>query len=138
MTSIVKLKLRVNPPMAITVIVSILLSVAPTVAVTFPEAKTKLTSEAVYASCSAHKPDMLDYCFRLSKEVDPVAPDVKSFHYVEQYDTSLYTFDPADSGPMGIFSDGGDPGGSAGTGTELVRLLPTSGHSPGPLLPDQP
>jgi len=53
-----------------------------------------------------------------------------------QTDPSRYTFNPAGSGPLGVFSVGGDaPPAAPGIGTQPFQALPTSGFSPGAPLP---
>lgn len=78
---------------------------------------------------------------RLSSIVfDPVSAataDVNSFSLTVLYNPSIQTFDPSRSGPLGVFSVGGDsPPVNPGIGTEVLRLLPSSGYSPGAPLPD--
>ncbi len=75
-------------------------------------------------------------CKRWYNIADPAAIDVTSLTMQLQVDPSLYTFDPAASGPLGAFSVGGDaPPVDPGVGTEAMQLLPTTGVSPGAPLP---
>jgi hypothetical protein len=75
-------------------------------------------------------------CRFLSGLWDPALSGVTDFAMELQYDPSKFTFDQADSGPLGIVSVGGDaPAPDPGVGTEPVSLLPISGFSPGAPLP---
>jgi hypothetical protein len=75
-------------------------------------------------------------CYAESLIYDPQAQGVTGFSFAVQYDPSVARFDPAHSGPLGVFSVGGDsPPPNPGVGTQPVQLLPSMGFSPGAPLP---
>jgi len=75
-------------------------------------------------------------CFASKLLVDPPANGITSLTFSVQYDPSKVAFDPSASGPLGVFSLGGDaPLATPGIGTEPLRLLPDTGFSPGAPLP---
>lgn len=75
-------------------------------------------------------------CDTLSAIWDPPADGVTAFDMALRYDPLVYAFAPAFSGPMGIFSVGGDaPPPQPGVGTQPIELLPGSGFAAGAALP---
>jgi hypothetical protein len=93
------------------------------------------TSDQDFANCKAEGHNVA-LCRFFSKIVDPSAIDVNSFSLSVGYDTSKYTFDASSSGPLGIFSVGGDtPPPDPGIGTQPLALLPLTGFNPGAPLP---
>lgn len=75
-------------------------------------------------------------CNKMATLWDPLMQDVTALSLTLKYDPLFVTFDPANSGPLGIFSVGGDaPPPKPGIGTEPMRLLPSSGYAPGAQLP---
>lgn len=75
-------------------------------------------------------------CKDLALFWDPDMVGITGLSMTLQYDPLLYTFDQANSGPLGVFSVGGDaPPPNPGIGTQLVHLLPSSGFTAGAPLP---
>lgn len=97
------------------------------------EQKTSLQWQA---SCVLDYPDFYYTCYALSLIWDPSAVGITGMTMALQYDPLLYTFDQTNSGPLGVFSDGGDaPPPNPGIGTQPVELLPNSGYTAGAPLP---
>ncbi len=68
--------------------------------------------------------------------VDPPASGVNGFTLQIRFDPSKYIFDPASSGPLGVFSVGGDsPAPTPGSGLSPFKLLPATGFNAGSPLP---
>lgn len=75
-------------------------------------------------------------CDFLSTIWDPPADGVTAFDMALRYDPRLYSFLREQSGPLGIFSVGGDaPAPEPGVGTQPISLLPDTGFAPGAPLP---
>ena len=75
-------------------------------------------------------------CRNVGNNADPVSVSVTELVLTMRYDPSLYIFDQALSGPLGIYSVGGDtPPVNPGIGTQLVQLQPSMGDNPGAPLP---
>jgi hypothetical protein len=71
-------------------------------------------------------------CLGLTIAADPTAVDVTGVTMSLAYDPSVYTFDPAASGPLAMFSSGGgDAPAAPGVGTQPLQLLPATGLEPG-------
>jgi hypothetical protein len=67
---------------------------------------------------------------------DPPAPGITSFNVSVYVDPAFAMFDPTNSGPLGIFSVGGDsPPVNPGIGTQSVELDLGTGFNPGSPLP---
>lgn len=78
----------------------------------------------------------VETCDFLSAIWDPPTDGVTAFDMALRYDPIRYSFVPGQSGPLGIFSVGGDaPAPQPGVGTQPISLLPDSGYSPGAPLP---
>ena len=98
--------------------------------------KTSLTSSQAYAQCIKEPDDGYFFCALVAAFVDPPMPGLTGFQLSMQYNTSLYTFDQALSGPLGVLSVGGDaPPVDAGVGTQPLQVLPSTGYSAGSPLP---
>jgi PEP-CTERM motif len=66
----------------------------------------------------------------------PSSSDLTSLTISMKYNPSLYTFDQSLSGPLGVFSVGGDsPPVSPGVGVQPLQQLPSTGYSIGTPLP---
>jgi len=67
---------------------------------------------------------------------DPMATNETGFTLSIRYNPVLFAFDPAGSGPLGVFSVGGDaPTPHPGVGTQPAQVLPSTGYNPGAPLP---
>lgn len=78
----------------------------------------------------------LAQCTQVGINADPASVSVTGLSLTIQYDPSIYTFDQADSGPLGIYSVGGDaPPVDPGIGIQPVQTQPSTGDSPGAPLP---
>ena len=98
--------------------------------------KTSLTSAQAYAQCIKEPDDGYFFCALVAAFVDPPVSGLTGFDLSMRYNTSLYTFDQALSGPLGVLSQGGDnPAVNAGVGTQSLQLLPSTGYSAGSPLP---
>jgi hypothetical protein len=75
-------------------------------------------------------------CITAAGILDPPAIGVERITFSIQTDPRFYIFDPINSGPLGIFSVGGDaPPPDPGVGTRALQLLPDTGFTPGAPLP---
>ena len=99
--------------------------------------KTSLTSSKANAQCIKEPGRWLLFlrpCPRFHRTAN--ASEFPGFQLSMQYNTSLYTFDQALSGPLGVLSVGGDaPPVDAGVGTQPLQVLPSTGYSAGSPLP---
>lgn len=76
------------------------------------------------------------YCKQMAAVEDPPSSGVTSLTLSIQYDPSVFTFDQAESGPLGVYAVGGDsPPVAPGVGTEAFQSLPSGGITPGAPLP---
>jgi hypothetical protein len=91
-------------------------------------------SVAAYLACKSG--DSLGDCKAVAFVADPVGPNITDVSLTIQYDASLFTFDNPASGFLCQFSSAGDcPLAGASIGTQPVKLLPSSGFTPGSPLP---
>lgn len=100
--------------------------------------KTSLTSSQAYAQCIKEPDDGYFFCALVAAFVDPPSSPsgLTGFDLSLRYNTSLYTFDQALSGPLGVLSQGGDaPPVDAGVGTQPLQVLPSTGYSAGSPVP---
>lgn len=110
-------------------------SSAPSAALASRPGATALDSTAVYWGCIFGGGSRA-YCKKAEHLEDPPSFGVLGFSLTLDYDPSLFTFNPLESGPLGVYSAGGDtPSGPPGVGTEPFRALPSSGFTPGAPLP---
>jgi hypothetical protein len=95
-------------------------------------------SLAFLAECKqfANNDEDVKRCITAAAILDPSAVGVERITFSIQTDPLIYKFDPDHSGPLGIFSVGGDtPPPSPGVGTRPLQLLPDTGFTPGAPLP---
>jgi hypothetical protein len=106
---------------------------APSAALAARPGHTIFDSTAVYWQCLAAG---RKGCLKAYDLEDPPSIGVTSLTLSLKYDPSIFTFDPADSGPLGIYSVGGDaPPVAPGVGTQPFQELPSAGFTPGAPLP---
>jgi len=98
---------------------------------------TGKSSSQILAKCLMRQPTpQVETCRFLARIADPTAAGVTGIEFTIQYDPLRYEFDEANSGPLGVFSVGGDaPPVNPGIGTQPLQLLPDSGYTAGAPLP---
>jgi hypothetical protein len=74
-------------------------------------------------------------CLKFAIRVDPVG-DVSSVSTTLQYNTSRFSFNASESGPLGVFSVGGSaPPATPGVGTQPLPIFSSLQDTPGAPLP---
>lgn len=115
------------------IVMAIITTPRDTTALTMQEPGGK-TSNEVYYDCIIQK--VVPFCGWAALIYDPPAQEITSLTLTIDYDPLVYSFDEARSGPLGVFSVGGDARPpNPGVGTQLIQLLPSSGYEPGDPLP---
>lgn len=102
-------------------------------------------SGSIWASAHAYRDDPLTVTYKgktytvytsVTIVIDPLSVNVSDFSLSMMYDPAAYAFNPSLSGPLGVFSVGGDaPPADGGVGTSLMELIPSTGFTPGTPLP---